>query len=684
MQKVEETTKINTVCINCVCSCGLIAHVQDGKLVKTEGMPEHPLSRGYLCPRGEALAEWVYSPDRILHPMKRENNQWIRISWDEALDIISHRLKEIKEKYGARSLAIFCGSIGVENHEITAFARRFKGVYGTPNLFSVESVCYRSRIIAHQLTFGTFFLEEPDGARCVILWATNPDHSKPYLAELLRKSNDKKIIVVNPRRIPLSEIATHYSIVPGSDCVLALSMINVILEEGLYDREFVDNYTLGFEELREHVKSYPPEKAERITGVRADQIRELARTYATTKPACIIPGTCFDQRADGLYTIRAFAILQTITGNVDVPGTWVSLGFPKLSDLKIPIEEKPLGADEHPIFFNLWGRPSPYGQTLYLPDAVLKEKPYPVKALIVSAGNPGLSMPESQLWEEVFKKLDLLVVMDMFMTKTAKYAHIFLPACSFLERPGIGYVYAVTSGVPYLILRRQVLEPLGEAWPDWKFWSELARRMGYSEAFPWKNDKEIIDSFLEPLGLSFDKLDEYPYGTYYAKKTYDLVKKGRIRTPSGKIEIYSKTLADHGYAPLPEPRDPETVVFLDQKESEKYPLWLSTGNRIIYFTHTQFRNLPSLKSKCPEPLAEISPETAQKYGLKDGDFALVETPKGSLRIKVKFTPELMEGVVLIPHGWEEANVNVLTSCTPSDPVTGYPHLKALRCRISKA
>jgi anaerobic selenocysteine-containing dehydrogenase len=163
-----------------------------------------------------------------------------------------------------------------------------------------------------------------------------------------------------------------------------------------------------------------------------------------------------------------------------------------------------------------------------------------------------------------------------------------------------------------------------------------------------------------------------------------MVKKGKIRTPSGKIEIYSKTLADNGYAPLPEPQDPLKVVFAEPEDAEKYPLWLSTGTRIIYFTHTQFRNLPSLRSKYPEPVAEINPETAKEYGLSDGDTALVETPKGQLKIKVKSTPELLPGVVLISHGWEETNVNVLTSCKPSDPVTGYPHLKALRCRIRKA
>lgn len=679
-----ELKKVNTVCISCVWSCGLVAYVEDGKLVKVEGMPEHPLSKGYLCPRGEALIDWVYSPDRILYPMKKENGQWKRISWDEALDLIAAKLKEVKERYGAHSLAIFCGSIGVENLEIAAFAQRFKGAYGTPNLLSVESNCYRSRIIAHQLTFGTFLLEEPDGANCVVLWATNPDESRPHLGNLLRASAGKKVIVINPKRIPLAELGVHYPIKPGSDCFLALSMINVIVEEGLYDKEVVENHTVGFDKLKEHVKPYTPERVEGITGLSAQQIRELARTFASTKPACIIPGTCFDQRVDGLQTMRAFAILQTITGNVDVPGGWASVAFPRLGDLRLPVEEKPLGAEQHPIFYSFWGRTSPYGQAMYLPKAILEEKPYPVKALIVTAGNPALSMPESSTWKKAFEKLDLLVVMDMFMTETAKYAHIVLPACSFLERPGLGYVYAVTSGLPYIMLRRQVIDPVGEAWPDWKFWSELGRKMGYGEAFPWKTDKEVIDYFLEPMGLSYEKLDQYPHGTFYAQKTYDMVKKQKVRTPSGKIELYSQTLADHGYAPLPEPVDPEKALFSNPEEAQAYPLWLSTGTRIVYYTHTQFRNLPSLRKRYPEPVAEVNPETAKAYGLSDGDLAIVETPKGQLKIKVKATPELSPGVVLISHGWEEANVNLLTGLDPKDPVTGYPHLKALRCRIKKA
>jgi len=676
---------VETICIACVWSCGMKAYVEDGRLVKVEGMAEHPLSQGLLCPRAEALVDWVYSPDRLKYPMKKVDGSWKRISWDEALDTIAEELQRIKDRYGPHALAIFCGSIGVENNELAAFARRFRGAYGTPNFLSVESVCYRSRILAHQLTFGTFLLEEPENAECVILWGHDPDNSRPPLAAQLRRMKPKQLFVINPRRIGLSRLGTYIPIAPGTDCALALAMINVIVQEGLYDIEFVNKYTLGFSLLKEHVKQFSPEEVERRTGIKASDIRKLARTFATVKPACIIQGTCcLDQRIDGLQTTRALAILQTITGNVDVRGGWVSVPFPRLGGLHIKVKEDPIGAVEHPLFYRLWGRQAPYGQAMYFADAVLEEKPHPIKALIVSGGNPALSMPDSKKIRQAMKKLDFMVVMDMFMTETGKLADIILPACSFLEREGIGYVYAVTSGLPYLVLRKKVIEPIGESWPDWKFWCELGRRMGYGDLFPWKSEDEIINHWLKPMGLSRKQLtEEYPQGLFYAQKTYDMVQKGKIRTPSGKIEIYSETLANHGYDPLPVPVMPNQNLFANQEQANEYPLCLITGVRILEYTHTQFRNVPILRQVMPEPVAEIHPDTAKEYGVSDDDLIIVETINGEIKIKAKITEDLMPNVVSIPHGWKEANVNVLTGLKPLDPVTGYPQLKALFCRIRK-
>jgi len=214
----------------CVWACGIKAHVKDGLLIKVEGLPEHPVTKGYICPRGEALPSYVYSASRLTTPLLREKGRFQKVSWDTALDYCAEKLNEVKKKYGARSLAIFCGSVGVENIEVATFARRFKGAYGTPNLLSVESLCYRTRILARQLTFGRYPLDDPEHARCIILWGHNPDGSKGMLAKQIRKkmdNNNLKVIVVNPKRIPLSEKAYHLSIRSGTDADLGLAMLNV-------------------------------------------------------------------------------------------------------------------------------------------------------------------------------------------------------------------------------------------------------------------------------------------------------------------------------------------------------------------------------------------------------------------------------------------------------------------------
>jgi anaerobic selenocysteine-containing dehydrogenase len=678
---------IKTDCILCVWGCGINAYVEDGRLVKVEGMAEHPLNQGVLCPRGRHLVGYIYSPDRLKYPMKKVRGGWKRISWGEALDKIAEKLQQIKDKYGAHALAIFCGSIGVENNELAAFARRFRGAYGTPNFLSVESNCYRSRILAHQLTFGSFLLEEPEKAGCVILWGHDPDNSKLPLAIKLYQALDRglELIVINPKRTLLAKRGIHIPIRPGTDCALALGMLNVIISEDLYDKEFVEKHTIGFDKLAEHVKQYPPEKVEKITWVPADDIKRIARIFATAESASIVQGICsLDQQINGLQTNRALAILQVVTGNVDVPGGWVNVPFPRLGSLHIKVDEDPIGAAEHPLFYQLWGRQSPYGQTMYLADAILDEKPYPIKALIVTGGNPALTLPDSNKIKKALEKLDFLVVIDLFMTETAEMADIVLPACSFMERAGIGYVYGVTSGLPYILLRKRVIAPLEECWSDWKFWCELGRRMGYKGLFPWQTDDEIVEYWLKPSGLTITQLTEKnPEGVFFAEKKYDMAQKGEFRTPSKKIEIYSQTLAEHGYDPLPAHIEPSQSPVSTPELARKYPLILTTGARILEYTHTQFRNVPALRRTAPEPVAEIHPDTARKYGIADGDIAAIETRKGEIRMRVRVTQDLSPQVVSIPHGWAEANANLLTELEPRDPVTGYTELKARLCRIRK-
>jgi anaerobic selenocysteine-containing dehydrogenase len=618
---------------------------------------------------------------------KKLDGSWQRISWDEALDTIVDKLKEIKEKYGAQALAVYSGSIGTENIELAGFAQRFRGVYGTPNLLSVEGNCFRSRIMARQMTFGSYPIEEPWNAACLIVWGQNMDKSRMTIANKIYKAMEagtlKHLIVIDPKRTSIAEKGMHVQIRPGTDDALALGLLNVIVTEGLEDKKFIAEFTSGYDKLVEHVKEYTPEKVAEITWVPAEDIRKIARLFATTKPACINPGTCsIDQHINGFQTNRALALLQIVTGNVDVKGGWVSIPFIRLGDLRVPEVGEPVGAETFPLFRRFWGRTSPYGQEMSFADAVLAGKPYYIKAMICQGGNPALTLPDAVRTQQALKKLDFLVTVDLFMTDTAKLSDIVLPACTHLEKGGVGYVYGVNTCIPYALLRKKVVEPVGESWPDWRIWTELGRRMGYAEQFPWNTEEEVIDFFLKPSGLTREQLDEeHPEGVFYIpEKKYV---QGGYRTPSGKIEIYSQTLQEAGYDPIPRHVEPSQSPVSAPELAEKFPLILTTGARLTQYTHTQFRNIPVLRGAAAEPIAEIHPKTAAKFGVSDGDMIALETVKGQIKLRANTSDTLHEGIVSIPHGWSEANSNMLTHYRPCDPVTGYTEMKALLCRIHK-
>jgi anaerobic selenocysteine-containing dehydrogenase len=295
-------------------------------------------------------------------------------------------------------------------------------------------------------------------------------------------------------------------------------------------------------------------------------------------------------------------------------------------------------------------------------------------------------MPDSLAFKTAFEKLDLLVVHDLFMTDTAQIAHYVLPACSHLEKWGIGYTYNVCHCLPYLMLRKKCIEPLNQSWSEWRFLTELARRLSLSESFPWKTEEEFVSFMVAPSGLSFDYLlNEKPQGDYYAEKKYS-IPDGLFRTPSGKIEIYSNAIEKVGFSPLPSYLEPERGPVRGEKSFlEKYPLILSVGNRNLYYTHSQHREVEALRKLSPDPLAEIGPQTAAKYGIADGDPVVVETNRGRVKMKASVDERVAEGIVLAPHGWGgEANANRLTDVTCREPIMGYPDQKSLQCRIQKA
>jgi anaerobic selenocysteine-containing dehydrogenase len=682
---MKNTQEVYTDCTLCYHSCGTVVTVEEGRAVKVEGLKSHPLNKGELCPKGEAALSHIYSPERLKHPLKRVNGRFEQISWDQALDEIADKLLQLKAAYGPQVLGVFSGSIGVENLEMAGLTQRFKAAFGSPNFFSVESVCYRMRIRTRQITFGKYPTEELD-SKLYILWGHNPDASDFPLKLAMERNlaQGSKLVVVDPRRIPMADKAEMYlRIRPGTDGAMALAMIHVIINENLYDKEFVEAYTLGFDKLVDHIQKYTPEWAENITWVTADQIRSLARMFATTKGAGIYQGTCTqDQTANGTQSSRAFSVLQTITGNINVPGGWVISPRLAFGNVGLKVEGEPLGADQFPLFFEVWGRKSPYGVVTVVPESI----PDKLKAFYVVGGNPLMSMPDSNAFTEAFKKLELLVVHDMVMTETARQAHYVLPACSHLEKWGVAYTYNVCHCLPYLMLRKKCIEPIHESRSEWWVYTELAKRLGLEALFPWKSEEDLVRFELEPSGLSFEYLlNEKPEGGFYQNKVYEM-SNNLFPTPSRKIEIYSDALEHVGFDPLPTYQEPlRSPMSAERALLEEYPLILSTGNRNYYYTHSQHRNVKALRDQAPEPEMEIGMETAKKYNLKTGDMSIIKTNRGQVKMKAKVDDRISEGVVFVPHGWpEDANANLLTDVTCRECIMGYPDQKSLLCNISRA
>jgi len=653
-----------------------------------EGTPEHWLNKGALCAKAKFLVEGTYSPNRLKYPMKKVNGKFERISWDQALDEIAAKLAELKEKYGAHTLATWTGSVGVEHFEMAAFNQRFAKAYGTPNFFNPEGICFRTRILARQITFGRYPVEQPRNAKLIILWGHNPDASYFVIANDIRekvRKNELELIVIDVRKIPLAKEGIYLQPRPGTDAAIALAMMNVIINENLYDKEFVDKWCTGFDKLSEHVMQYTPEKAEEISGVPAPEIKRIARMFANVKEASILEGVGhLNQYQNGLQTERCFNILMAITGKIDRPGGWVTCPQIRLADLRVPIEEKNLGYDEYPVFHQFNKRTPPYGSASMMTEAMITGKPYPIKAFFSSGSNPALTFPDTGRFLDALKQLELFVSIDPYMTETSELADYALPACTFLEETGIGgFPYAISHCVPYIILRKKVIEPLYKSRPIWSIWSELGRRMGYAELFPWNTDEEVAEHMFSTSGVTYQQLMDHPEGLYFGEIEYELFNRVGFATGSGKVELYSAEMERLGAPGLPSHVEPEQSYVANPEIAKQYPETLLTGARHQEFIGAQMKDVSGLMALLPEPHAMIHPVTAKKYDIIDGELMAVESPRGRIKIKAKVTEDIRPGAVSIPHGWAAANVNILLDSKVRDKVSGYITMRGNACRLVK-
>jgi len=668
-----------TICNMCPTHCGIDVQVENGKIVGVTGMEEHP--NHTLCVKAKAIPELVHSSERLTDPLKKVDGGFAKISWDEAFDLIVSKLIDIKQKHGPQAVVVHIGEPFVFT-DTERMLRRFSELYGTPNYTTGASFCAFSTIMGQTLTCGaSMFPHYSTDTRCVVVWGKNPEESFPLEADNIYAmlGRGAKLIVVDPRATPLAKRADiHAQIRPGTDCALALGMLNVIIAEGLYDKAFVDQWTVGFDKLVEQVKEYSPDRVEEITWVPAETIRNMARMYTTSQPACIASGVAIDHSANGVQAIRAITTMIAITGNLDIAGGNI-YNTSRLKRTSFRLEDKIVDKVSIGIGFPLFSRFTHEVTAVPTLDAILSGEPYPVKALLVVGCNPIITWPNTNKAIRAFKELDLLLVVDIFMTETAKLADIVLPGTTFLERQDIrGHLSHMTA------IANRVIKPVGNSKEDWEIWAELGRRMGYAEYFTWKDSDELFKYWLEPSGISLEQLKQNPGGVHYAERKFQKYLNNGFNTPSKKVEIYSELMEKYDYNPLPAFKEPDESAISRPDLASEYPLILTTGPRTVAYLHSEFRNLPSLRRLVPEPLIEINPKIAASLGIASGNLVEVESPRGSIELKAKVTGDIHPGVVCIQHGWNEANANLLTDDEARDPVSGFLSFKSMMGRVTKA
>ncbi|MCX6012879.1 MAG: molybdopterin-dependent oxidoreductase, partial [Chloroflexi bacterium] len=590
---------------------------------------------------------------------------------------------EIKGKYGTHSL-VRCGGAPVNQASWVAF-NQFMASYGSTNFTGASHLCSMPRVIAFNSVLGARPSPDYENTRCIIIWGSNPSESRSIaeggvsygnvikvIPEALKRGS--KLIVIDPRHIDLVDKADKWlRIEPGTDAALALALLHVIIKEELYDKDFVANWTTGFDDLASHVRQFTPDWAQSITRIPAIDIIETARIYAGNRPGTIRDGNFVDQSTNTVQTTRAMAMLSAITGNIDIPGG--DCFYPRITAPFVNNRPtiKSLSSANYPIFPNV-----PFPSVV---DAILTGKPYQPRAMIVYHGNPVLIDANSSRSKKALEQLDLLVVCDIFKTATAELAHIILPDCTDFETYGIKFRANKNGG--YVSLHQKAIEPPGECRDICEVEYEIAGKMGLEKDYAWSNNEQCTNYILKDLNLTLNDLKKDKFRYISPPLQYQKYLKKGFKTSSGKIELYSDNFKNLGYSPLPvyiEPPDKLTG-------NNNYPM-IGTGRRPGIYTHSRFRNIASLRRAEPEPLVRINPLDAESRGIQDWDIILVETSIGKEQFKAKVTDETMTGVVIIDFGWgnpwdQKGNVNALTTDEYRDTITGSTPNRRFRCQISK-
>ncbi|MBN2061296.1 MAG: molybdopterin-dependent oxidoreductase [Deltaproteobacteria bacterium] len=692
---------VRTVCGECRMMCGMLVRVKNGRAIRVESDPGSPKTRDNLCWRAQAGLERLYHPDRLHYPLMRTGvrgeGKWKRITWDEAEGIIAEKLNGFKAEHGPESVAFIKGQYDRRCDLVS----RMGNAFGTPNIAGIDNTCYIPSASGRLMTYGydgrPDFSGSPD---CVMSWGSSLDVP-------LKKGG--KLIVVNTFKTEAAKKADIWlQPRPASDLALALGMISVIVSERLYDKDFVEKWTTGFDRLEKHIQKYTPEKVAKITWVPAESIVEAARLFAGHKYACLQNGNGSEDTYNSTQFARALSIIQAICGLLDIPGgTLLAPSGPvdregKGSDVLSHIitherEKKKLGFEHgHYPTDTLWepiaNKPAEL-QSQYLIQAMLDETPYKIYGTLVMGCNPVMTWCNSRRVYEALKKVNFLAVADLFMTPTASLADIVLPSASYLESDAV-QLGSLGNGDTFLIAQQKAVQ-VGECKPDLEIIISLANRLGLGSYF-WKDFASYLDDYTGKIGLTFDELRRRHVVVSSGEKYRKYLEKG-FNTPSGKVEIYSSLCEKWGYEALPEYHEPKETPYSSPEMVEEYPLILTSTHGRDY-VHSQDRQLDILRKRKPEPLVLIHPDTAFDLGIHEGDRVYIENRRGRIEQTASLSDGIDPRVVCVDYGWwfpergapaqygwDEANINMLTDDSPPySPEIGSPSMRGFLCRIYKA
>lgn len=727
-----QTKKVT--CASCDIKCSVLADVEDNKIVRVRRDPDHLITPHSLCNKGAAFPDQMYHKDRLLHPLKsvgaRGEGKWAQVSWAEAMDEIADRLKKIVDRYGPESVAGTAGAI--VPYDMT---RRFLNVLGSPNYVSGTYLCLGNTSGVSRVTYGWHNFPDYWHTKCIVLWGHDPQPNK-WTAEYLWIRNaiqrGAKLIVVDPRvSFGAKRADMHLALRPGSDPALLMGWMHVIINEGLYDKDFVANWTVGFKELKERVQEYTPQHVEELTWVPAEQIVAAARMYATCGPSIIPWNPSTDQISNSTQALRAMTCLRAICGYLDAYGGEMLMGYHPnvvtedelaLTHL-LPPEQKAkqlLQKDAKVLSYEFWEEYNEASKKVHgrewasqilagalaNPAAVCRAMstgaPYPVKAFINSGSDPLTAFTDGKNVREGFMSLDLMVSHDIFMVPSCQISDFVLPAATWGEKYDLHNHWDWHT---FMIGGDKCVEPLGDAKDEYFFWRELGIRMGQEQYWEPKTQKEWLERRLAKVAPDFDAFmaqggvagfPEHPViGSNPQFKKYE---KTGFATPSGKVELYSATMAKYGYDPLPGHVEQPGSLVSNPELAKEYPLYYFIGAKSDPYFQQQGRNIASLRRLAPEPWVELHPDTAYDLGLSDGDFVAVETPNGKITGVAKFSDDAHPKVVRVPYRWwlpeqppyvpslsgiDQVADNMLTSDSPEncDPEQGVLSLRGLCCKV---